>query len=49
MPLVLLHGAGGSYLQWPPDLRRLPTREVYALDLPGHGKSEGPVCTSLST
>ena len=48
LPLVLLHGAGGNYLQWPPHLRRLAGRDVYALDLPGHGKSVGPVCTTLA-
>ncbi len=44
--LVLLHGAGGSRLNWPAELRRLgqaclPGVTVYALDLPGHGRSEG--------
>lgn len=41
-PLVLLHGAGGSHLSWPAELRRLGGREVYALDLAGHGGSRGP-------
>ena len=41
-PLVLVHGAGGNIYHWPPGLRRLPEHDVYALDLPGHGKSEGP-------
>jgi len=40
-PLVLIHGAGGSLMHWPGELRRLPARTVYALDLPGHGKSTG--------
>jgi pimeloyl-ACP methyl ester carboxylesterase len=40
-PLVLVHGAGGSLMHWPGELRRLPGRTVYALDLPGHGKSGG--------
>jgi pimeloyl-ACP methyl ester carboxylesterase len=40
-PLVLIHGAGGTHLHWPPQVRRLPVARVYALDLPGHGKSEG--------
>jgi pimeloyl-ACP methyl ester carboxylesterase len=41
LPLVLLHGAGGNHLSWPPELRRLAGFRVYALDLPGHGKSPG--------
>jgi len=40
-PLVLVHGAGGDLVQWPTGLRRLAGRVVYALDLPGHGKSGG--------
>jgi pimeloyl-ACP methyl ester carboxylesterase len=39
--LVLLHGAGGSRLNWPAELRRLPGTTVYTLDLPGHGRSSG--------
>jgi len=41
-PLVLVHGAGGSRLDWAPELRRLPDARVIALDLPGHGKSTAP-------
>jgi len=40
-PLVLIHGEGGTHLDWPASLRRLPGEAVYALDLPGHGKSGG--------
>jgi pimeloyl-ACP methyl ester carboxylesterase len=40
-PLILIHGAGGFHLSWPPHLRRLRGRTVYALDLNGHGKSAG--------
>ncbi len=40
--LVLLHGAGGNHLVWPKELLRLPETAVYALDLPGHGRSTGP-------
>ena len=40
--LALVHGAGGSHLDWPAPLRRLSGTNVYALDLPGHGRSEGP-------
>lgn len=39
LPVVLLHGAGGMHLSWPSEVRRLPGQRVYALDLPGHGKS----------
>lgn len=40
-PVVLIHGAGGSHLHWPSEVRRLPGYRTYALDLPGHGKSTG--------
>jgi pimeloyl-ACP methyl ester carboxylesterase len=41
-PLVLIHGAGGHRLFWPPQIRHLPGRPVYAIDLPGHGESTAP-------
>jgi pimeloyl-ACP methyl ester carboxylesterase len=40
-PVVLLHGAGGTHLYWPSEVRRLVGYRIYALDLPGHGKSGG--------
>jgi len=40
-PIILIHGAGENHLFWPPEVRRLTGPRVYALDLPGHGKSEG--------
>ena len=40
--LLLLHGAGGSRLEWPAELRRMAGATVYVLDLPGHGRSELP-------
>ena len=40
--LLLIHGAGGSHLTWPAELRRLPQTAVYALDLAGHGRSALP-------
>lgn len=39
--LVLVHGAGGTHLHWPADLRRLNGATVYTLDLPGHGRTGG--------
>jgi len=41
-PLVLVHGAGGDRYHWPHQVRRLAGTEIYALDLPGHGRSFGP-------
>ncbi len=41
LPVVLIHGAGGTHLYWPPEIRRLRGFRIYALDLPGHGKSKG--------
>lgn len=40
-PVILIHGAGGSHLSWPAQLRRIPGQRIFAVDLPGHGKSEG--------
>ena len=40
-PVVLIHGAGGNHLYWPSQIRRMPGLRVFALDLPGHGKSGG--------
>jgi len=39
--LILLHGAGAASQQWPYRLRRLPGWQVFAPDLPGHGRSGG--------
>ena len=39
--LILIHGAGGSYLFWPPEIRHLVGRDILAVDLPGHGESHG--------
>jgi pimeloyl-ACP methyl ester carboxylesterase len=40
LPLLLIHGAGGSRLIWNAPIRRLPN--AVAFDLPGHGSSPGP-------
>jgi len=47
LPVILMHGAGGNYLSWPPEIRRIPGYRVYALDLPGHGKSSRHVYQSI--
>jgi pimeloyl-ACP methyl ester carboxylesterase len=41
LPIVLIHGAGGTHLNWPPELRRMEWAQVYGVDLPGHGRSSG--------
>ncbi len=45
--VILIHGAGGNHLSWPPQVRRMADERVYSLDLPGHGKSEGLVRQSI--
>jgi pimeloyl-ACP methyl ester carboxylesterase len=45
--VILLHGAGGSSLSWPVGIRRLAGYHVLALDLPGHGRSEGIVSQTI--
>ena len=45
--LFLIHGAGGSYLYWPPEIRHLPGGNILAVDLHGHGESAGDCKTSI--
>ena len=40
-PVLFVHGAGAMHLDWPVQLRRMPTANALALDLPGHGNSPG--------
>jgi pimeloyl-ACP methyl ester carboxylesterase len=39
--LLLVHGAGGNHQLWGSTVRNLLAANVYALDLPGHGRSGG--------
>jgi len=41
-PVVFIHGAGGSHQHWLLQVRAFRQSPSYALDLPGHGRSEGP-------
>jgi len=47
VPVLLIHGAGENHLVWPIGLRRLPESIVYAIDMPGHGKSAGVGCSTI--
>jgi pimeloyl-ACP methyl ester carboxylesterase len=47
VPLVLVHGAGGTHLHWPEAIRTLPGRRVLAVDLPGHGQAPLPGETTI--
>jgi pimeloyl-ACP methyl ester carboxylesterase len=47
-PVLFVHGAGGSHQHWLYQVRDLPEVATYALDLPGHGRSEGAGRTSIS-
>jgi pimeloyl-ACP methyl ester carboxylesterase len=40
-PVLLIHGAGGHHLYWPPQVRRISDQRIFAMDLPGHGRSDG--------
>lgn len=40
-PVILLHGAGSSHAVWTAAIRRLAGQRVFAVDLPGHGRSPG--------
>lgn len=41
LPLILIHGSASSHLGWPAELRRFPSRRVFTIDLPGHGRAIG--------
>jgi len=47
--VVFVHGAGGNRTQWGTQARHLAARgfDVLALDLPGHGNSADPACTTI--
>ena len=45
--LILVHGAGSSHLGWHNQIRHMHEMNIHALDLPGHGKSTDPVCSTI--
>ena len=46
-PVILVHGAGGTHMHWPHQLRHHAEMRVLAIDLPGHGESGGETCASV--
>ena len=46
--LVFIHGAGGTHRHWGYQLQGLSGVDLYSLDLPGHGRSEGEARTSIA-
>jgi len=48
LPVVFIHGAGGTHQNWLYQVRDLPGSPTYAPDLPGHGRSEGPGRDSIA-
>jgi pimeloyl-ACP methyl ester carboxylesterase len=46
--MLLIHGAAGSRLVWPGELRRLPGTQAVVPDLAGHGKSPPPGRNTVS-
>lgn len=45
---LLIHGAGGTHLDWPAEIRRMPEANAIIPDLPGHGRSPEPGRPSIS-
>ncbi|MBI1277829.1 MAG: alpha/beta fold hydrolase [Anaerolineaceae bacterium] len=45
---LVIHGAGGTHLDWPAEIRRMPELNAIIVDLPGHGKSTGVGRSSIS-
>ena len=45
---IFIHGAGGSHLSFPGELRQLDSAQPALVDLPGHGASAGPGRNSIA-
>jgi 3-oxoadipate enol-lactonase len=44
---LVVHGAGGTHLDWPAEIRRMPEANAIVVDLPGHGRSPGEGRTTV--
>lgn len=48
LPIILVHGAGGSSQRWSEQLSIFDSQySSWAMDLPGHGKSEGSLLSNI--
>ncbi len=48
LPVIFVHGSGGNHLVWGNQVRALgAVAQAIAIDLPGHGKSDPPGCTTV--
>ncbi len=45
---VVIHGAGGTHLDWPAEIRRMPELNAVVVDLLGHGRSPGEGRSSVA-
>jgi len=45
---LVIHGAGGTHLDWPAEIRRMPELNTILPDLSGHGHSPGAGRTTIS-
>ncbi|MCK8515747.1 alpha/beta fold hydrolase [Methylonatrum kenyense] len=45
--LICIHGAGCDHSIWPPALFQLENCNIYGLDLPGHGRSDGETLATI--
>lgn len=46
--VLFLHGAGGTWKHWGLQLRDLENVQAVAVDLPGHGRSDGDGCDTVA-
>lgn len=45
---LVIHGAGGTHLDWPAEIRRMPELNAILVDLSGHGHTPGTGCNTIA-